>query len=199
MEARIQLMVNGEPREATISPETTLLDLLRDAWGLTGTKKGCDEGDCGACTVLLDGKPVNACLVLAVRVHGRDVMTIEGLGTVDNPHPLQTSFVEEASLQCGFCGPGLLLSSKALLEANPDPTEEEIRRALSGNLCRCTGYTKIVWAVQKAAQKMKTQDGPGGENPERGGYEPNPRGGERQHRSDSGGRGSAQSQARCPS
>lgn len=164
MEARIQLMVNGEPREATISPEITLLDLLRDTWGLTGTKKGCNEGDCGACTVLLDGKPVNACLVLAIRTHGHEVMTIEGLGTVDEPHPLQSSFVEEAALQCGFCGPGMLISSKALLEVNADPTEMEINRALSGNLCRCTGYSKIVQAVQKASQKIKTQQG----SPEKG-------------------------------
>jgi len=166
MKAWIQLRVNGEPKEAIISPETTLLDLLRDTWGLTGTKKGCDEGDCGACTVLLDGKPVNACLVLAIRAQGQEVMTIEGLGTVDEPHPLQASFVEEAALQCGFCGPGMLLSSKALLEVNPAPTEMEINRALSGNLCRCTGYTKIVRAVQGASQKIKAQQGSPEKDPE---------------------------------
>ena len=158
MPAQIRIKVNGEDRQAMISPETTLLDLLRDTWGLTGTKKGCNEGDCGACTVLLDGRPINACLVLAIRADGHEVITIEGLGTPDKPHPLQSSFVELTSLQCGFCGPGMLLSAKALLDANPDPTELEIRQALSGNLCRCTGYTKIVNAVQTAAQKIKARE-----------------------------------------
>ncbi len=153
-QVQVNIIVNGEPKQATVTPETMLLDLLRDTWGLTGTKKGCNEGNCGACTILLDGKPVNSCLVLAVRADGHEVMTIEGLGNSDDPHPLQTFFVEHASLQCGFCGPGMLISSKALLDVNPNPTETEIRRALSGNLCRCTGYSKIVSAVQNAAQKI---------------------------------------------
>lgn len=155
MLASIEIIVNGEPRQATISPETTLLEVLRRVWGLTGTKEGCNEGDCGACTVLLDGKPVNACLVLAIRANGREVTTVEGLGRPEHLHPLQRSFVEHASLQCGFCGPGMLISSKALLDATPNPTEAEVRHALSGNLCRCTGYTQIVNSVLGAAQEKK--------------------------------------------
>jgi carbon-monoxide dehydrogenase small subunit len=151
---QVEIAVNGERRQATVSPETTLLEVLRQTWHLTGTKQGCEEGDCGACTVLLDGRPVNACLVLAIRADGREVLTIEGLGNVDNLHTLQNAFVEHASLQCGFCGPGMLVSSKALLDSNPNPSEFEIRRALSGNLCRCTGYSKIVEAVQSAAQVL---------------------------------------------
>jgi carbon-monoxide dehydrogenase small subunit len=152
---QVEITVNGERRQASVSPETTLLELLRQIWHLTGAKQGCGTGDCGACTILLDGRPVNACLVLAVRASGREVTTIEGLGSVDDLHPLQRAFVEHASLQCGFCGPGMLVSSKALLDSNPHPSEFEIRRALSGNLCRCTGYSKIVEAVQSAAQFSK--------------------------------------------
>jgi carbon-monoxide dehydrogenase small subunit len=151
---QIDIVVNGEHRNAAIPPETTLLELLRNVWQLTGTKRGCNEGDCGACTVLLDGRPVNACLVLAIRVHGREVTTIEGLGKPDLLHPLQKSFVEHASLQCGYCGPGMLMSAKALLDSNRHPSELEVRRALSGNLCRCTGYFKIVHAVRSAALTM---------------------------------------------
>lgn len=154
MLAHIEVTVNGERRQASVPAETTLLDVLRGTWGLTGTKKGCDEGDCGACTVLLDGRPVNACLVLAVRANGHLVTTVEGLGHPDHLHPLQYAFVEYASLQCGFCGPGMLMSSKALLDSNPDPTEAEVRWALSGNLCRCTGYAKIIDAIQGAAKEM---------------------------------------------
>ncbi len=155
MLAQLEIMVNGEHRQATVSPETTLLEVLRKIWGLTGTKEGCGEGDCGACTVLLDGQPVNSCLVLAIRADGHEVTTIEGLGDIDHLHPLQSAFVEHAVLQCGFCGPGILVSSKALLDSNPNPTGDEVRRALSGNLCRCTGYSKIIDAVQSAAQMMK--------------------------------------------
>ena len=151
----IEIIVNGERKKATVSPEYTLLDVLRETWGLTGTKKGCDEGDCGACTVLLDGKPVNSCLVLAIRADGRNVITIEGLGDVEQPHPLQAAFVEHAAIQCGFCGPGMLMSAKALLEDNPNPTEAEVRQALSGNLCRCTGYTKIIEAVLGACAEKR--------------------------------------------
>lgn len=155
MSARVKILVNGEWKTASVEPQTTLLELLRETWGLTGAKRGCDEGDCGACTVLLDGQPVNACLVLAVRVNGRKVTTIEGLGDEEHPHPLQTAFVQHGALQCGYCGPGMLLSAKALLDGNPSPTEAEIRQALSGNLCRCTGYSKIVEAVQSAGQELK--------------------------------------------
>jgi len=155
MSAQVKIMVNGEWKTASVEPQTTLLELLRETWGLTGAKRGCGEGDCGACTVLLDGQPVNACLILAVRMDGREVTTIEGLGDEEHPHPLQTAFVQHGSLQCGFCGPGMLLSAKALLDVNPLPTEAEIRQALSGNICRCTGYAKIIEAVQSASRAMK--------------------------------------------
>ena len=155
MPAQVKIMVNGEWKTASVEPQTTLLELLRETWGLTGAKRGCDEGDCGACTVLLDGQPVNACLVLAVRVNGRKVTTIEGLGDEEHPHPLQTAFVQHGALQCGYCGPGMLLSAKALLDVNPSPTEAEIRQALSGNLCRCTGYSKIIEAVRSASRRIK--------------------------------------------
>ena len=148
----IDLAVNGKPRSASISPETTLLALLRDFLLLTGAKLGCDAGDCGACTVLVDGKPVNACLMLAAQAQGRDVLTIEGLAAADRLHPLQKAFEDTAALQCGFCGPGMILSAKALLDRNTDPTDAEIRDALSGNLCRCTGYAKIIEAVHEAAR-----------------------------------------------
>jgi carbon-monoxide dehydrogenase small subunit len=153
------MQVNGEWREATVAPETTLLDVLRETWGLTGTKKGCDEGECGACTVLLDGEPVNACLVLAVRAQGASVTTIEGVGDPRHPHPLQSAFVENAAVQCGYCAPGMILSAKALLDKNLNPTAQEVRRALSGNLCRCTGYTKIVDAVLRAGRKLQEAKG----------------------------------------
>jgi carbon-monoxide dehydrogenase small subunit len=138
-----------------VQPETTLLEVLRDTWGLTGAKRGCDEGDCGACTVLLDGKPVNSCLVLAIRLDGREITTIEGLGKEDRLHPLQSAFIHHGALQCGFCGPGMILSAKALLDSNPNPTEAEIRQALAGNICRCTGYSKIIEAVQSASRMIK--------------------------------------------
>jgi carbon-monoxide dehydrogenase small subunit len=152
---QVKISVNGEWKEASIEPETTLLELLRNIWGLTGTKRGCDEGDCGACTVLLDGKPVNSCLILAIRVNGHEVTTIEGLGDAERLHPLQTAFVKYGALQCGFCGPGMLLSAKALLDSNPHPTRVEIQLALSGNICRCTGYSKIIEAVSSASHMIK--------------------------------------------
>ena len=155
MSVQVKIRVNGEWMTASVEPQTTLLELLRETWGLTGAKRGCGEGDCGACTVLLDGQPVNACLILAVRMDGREVTTIEGLGDEEHPHPLQTAFVQHGALQCGFCGPGMLLSAKALLDVNPLPTEAEIRQSLSGNICRCTGYAKIIEAVQSASQGMK--------------------------------------------
>lgn len=148
----IRILVNGIWRTAPVEPQVTLLEVLRDEWHLTGTKRGCDEGDCGACTVLLDGKPVNSCLVLAVRANGHQVTTVEGLGDEDHLHRLQIAFIQHGALQCGFCGGGMLMSAKALLDANPSPTEADIRQALAGNLCRCTGYAKIVEAVLSASQ-----------------------------------------------
>jgi carbon-monoxide dehydrogenase small subunit len=152
---QIQIDVNGEWKDVSVDPQTTLLDLLRETLGLTGAKKGCDEGDCGACTVLLNGKAVNACLVLAVRAAGASVTTIEGLGDFRHPHPLQSEFVKRAAVQCGYCAPGMILSAKALLDGNPDPTALEVRQALAGNLCRCTGYAKIVDAVLSAGSRIR--------------------------------------------
>ena len=131
-------------------PHWTLLKLLRERLGLTGTKEGCGIGECGACTVLLDGTPVNACLILAPKVNGKEILTIEGLGNRDRLHPLQRSFVDHGAVQCGFCTPGILMSSKALLEKNPSPTREEIKDAISGHLCRCTGYHQIIEAIEAA-------------------------------------------------
>jgi len=151
----VTLRVNGDMRSASVPPETTLLELLRNSFGLTGAKLGCDAGDCGACTVIVDGKAVNACLMLACQADGREVLTIEGLATRDRLHPLQQAFESHASLQCGFCGPGAILSAKALLDGNPDPSLPQIREALAGNLCRCTGYTKMIEAVRDAARAMR--------------------------------------------
>jgi len=151
----VTITVNGSVRSASVPPETTLLKLLRDYFQLTGTKLGCDVGDCGACTVIVDGMAVNACLMLAAQADGRQVLTIEGLATKDRLHPLQKVFEESGALQCGFCGPGMLLSAKALLDDNPDPSSHDIRDALAGNLCRCTGYSKVVEAVQDAARIMR--------------------------------------------
>jgi carbon-monoxide dehydrogenase small subunit len=150
-EHTITLTVNGQQRTVTTQANRTLLQLLREDLALTGTKDGCSEGECGVCTVIMDGKPVNACLVLAPQADGQEILTIEGLGTRQQPHPLQTAFVEQGAVQCGYCIPGAIVSAYALLQANPQPTDEEIRIAIAGNLCRCTGYTKIVAAVHKAA------------------------------------------------
>jgi carbon-monoxide dehydrogenase small subunit len=138
-----------------VAPETTLLVMLRETLGLTGAKLGCDVGDCGACSVILDGQSVNACLVLAAQANGRDVQTIEGLADAAHLHPLQDVFEKLAALQCGFCGPGIILTAKTLIDENPDPSDFEIRDALAGHLCRCTGYTKIVEAVADAARVMR--------------------------------------------
>lgn len=151
----VTLKVNGETRTASVPPETTLLRMLRDQLGLTGSKLGCDVGDCGACTVIVDGKPVNSCLMLAMQAEGRDVLTIEGLATMDRVHPIQRAFEDCASLQCGFCGPGVIMSAKALLDEIPNPTIAQIRDALGGNLCRCTGYVKMIEAIQIAARSMR--------------------------------------------
>jgi carbon-monoxide dehydrogenase small subunit len=150
---KVSLTINGERRTAEVPPETTLLRLLRETFNLTGAKLGCDVGDCGACTVIVDGKLVNSCLMLAGQVDGRDVLTIEGLATSDNLHPIQRVFEEKGSLQCGFCGPGVIMSAKWLLDQNPDPSVPEIRDVLSGNLCRCTGYTKMIEAIQTIARE----------------------------------------------
>jgi carbon-monoxide dehydrogenase small subunit len=145
------MTVNGVLRSAAVPPETTLLRLLRDEFQLTGAKLGCDVGDCGACTVIVDGKSVNSCLMLAGQANGREILTIEGLATVDRLHPIQKVFEDLGALQCGFCGPGVIMSAKALLDENPKPTVQEIRDGLAGNLCRCTGYTKMIEAIQLAA------------------------------------------------
>ena len=152
MKQSIELKVNGEIREVVIEPRTTLLEVLREELGLTGTKQGCDTGDCGACTVLIDGKPCVSCLTLAVEAQGEEILTIEGLGRDSKLHPLQEAFIEHFAVQCGFCTPGMILSAKALLDRNPHPTEGEIKEAISGNLCRCTGYVKIVQAIRAAAK-----------------------------------------------
>ncbi len=149
--------VNGEPREFLCEVDQTLLDALRDELGLTGSKEGCGSGDCGACSVMLDGRLVCSCLALAVEAEGREVETIEGMADGDRLHPLQRTFLEEAALQCGICTPGFLVAAKALLDRDPDPSETEIRYWLAGNLCRCTGYDKIVRAVQKAAVEMRAE------------------------------------------
>lgn len=150
--ATVTMKVNGVTRTAAVPPETTLLRLLRDEFQLTGAKLGCDVGDCGACTVIVDGKSVNSCLMLAGQADGRDVLTIEGLATMDKLHPIQKVFEDLGALQCGFCGPGVIMSAKALLDDNPSPTLQDIRDGLAGNLCRCTGYTKMIEAIQLAAR-----------------------------------------------
>jgi carbon-monoxide dehydrogenase small subunit len=159
MKTHIELNVNGRTVHVQVNPEDLLLDVLRNQLGLLGAKEGCSTGECGACTVLMDGRPVNACLILAVRAQGIEITTIEGLGTPDNLHPLQEAFVDHAALQCGFCGPGVLLSAKALLDRNPTPTEQEIKEAIAGNVCRCTGYTKMIEAIQRAAEALLREGG----------------------------------------
>lgn len=154
MKRIVQFTVNGEPVEVAVTPNRTLLQVLREDLGLTGTKHGCGLGDCGACTVIMDGVPVNSCLVLAVQARGREIQTIEGLTGNGKLHPLQTAFIDKGAIQCGFCTPGMIISAKALLDENPRPTETEIRTAISGNLCRCTGYQKIVEAITAAAEAM---------------------------------------------
>ena len=159
MKKAIQLSVNGQQVQVSVGGSETLLDCLRNQLGLTGTKKGCDQGDCGACTVLVDGTPVNSCLMLALEADGRDITTIEGLAQEDGLHPLQEAFISHNAVQCGFCTPGMILTAAALLKENPHPSEREIRHYLQGNLCRCTGYSKIVEAVQAAAQGLSGESG----------------------------------------
>ena len=150
----IQLRVNGEDHDVVVSPNETLVEVLRDRLELTGAKMGCGEGACGTCTVLLDGKPVRSCLTLAVEVQGKEIVTIEGLAEGAKLHPVQEAFMEHGAIQCGFCSPGMILTGKALLDENPHPTEEEVRRAISGVVCRCTGYAKIVEAIMAAADTL---------------------------------------------
>ena len=152
---RIEIAINGRKRQFDVEPNKLLLNLLRDELYLTGTKYGCGIGECGACTVLLDGAPVLACLTLAVDADGRRVDTIEGLAEGDRLDPVQEAFLEEGAVQCGFCTPGFIMTTKALLRENPDPSEEEIREYLKGNLCRCTGYVNIVKAVKRAAENLR--------------------------------------------
>ena len=153
MKRLITLHVNGKSYEVAIEPRQSLLQVLREELHLTGTKEGCSEGECGACTVILDGKTVDSCLIFGLEVEGCRITTIEGLSSNDTLHPVQQAFVEHGGAQCGFCTPGMILAAKALLEQTPNPSEEEIRWGLSGNLCRCTGYVKIVETVQAAAQQ----------------------------------------------
>lgn len=155
----IRVTVNGELHEAAVLPYHSLLEFLREDLALTGTKRGCDQGDCGACTVILNGRVVPSCLTLAVAAEGATVTTIEGLATDGELHPIQHAFVEGAAIQCGFCTPGMILSSVALLQENPQPTDREIRGAIAGNLCRCTGYSQIVAAIQSAAQHLDASGG----------------------------------------
>ncbi len=152
MKKSIKLKVNGETHEVAVEPRKTLLDVIRDDLGLTGTKKGCDQGGCGTCTVIFDGKAVNSCLVLAVEAEGKDVLTIEGLAKGAKLHPIQEAFINHGAIQCGFCTPGMIMSAKVLLDKNPNPTEKEVRDAIGGNLCRCTGYVKIVEAILAVAK-----------------------------------------------
>src|ERR671925_475207 len=157
MKKQIRFTLNGKGMTLEVPAHRLLLDLLRDEIGVTGTKEGCGTGDCGACTVFLDGKPVNSCLVLSGELDGAEIVTIEGLKIGPELHPIQTAFIQDGGAQCGYCTPGMLMMSKALLDENPDPSEDDIRFALSGNLCRCTGYAKIIQGVQDAAAEIRAK------------------------------------------
>jgi len=164
MKHPIKIAVNGENYELSVSPDELLIDILRNRLDLTGTNEGCGTGDCGACTVLVDGKPLNSCLTLALEVDGKNILTIEGLAQGGELHPLQKAFIDEGAVQCGFCTPGMILSAKAFLDENSHPSEEEIKRGIAGNFCRCTGYKKIIKAIQTAslglASEIKAPAGP---------------------------------------
>jgi len=149
----VTFIINGDKKTLNIDPSMTLIEILRKELKLTGTKEGCGKGECGSCTVIMNGKTVNSCLVLGSQIDGSEITTIEGLSKKGELHPLQKAFIEEGAVQCGFCIPGMIMSAKSLLDENPDPTEEEIREGISGNLCRCTGYSKIIEAIQKAAKE----------------------------------------------
>jgi len=153
----IKLTVNNQPCRLIVPPWRTLLEVIREDLGLTGTKEGCGLGECGACTVLIDGRAVNSCLVLAAEADGKQITTIEGLADGDKLHPIQQAFVDHGGLQCGFCTPGMIMSAKALLDQNPTPTEEEIKQGIAGNLCRCTGYAKIIESIKAAAKNMEAK------------------------------------------
>jgi len=157
MKYPLKLKVNGEAYQLEVPANWTLLDVIREECGLTGTKQGCGSGECGACTVLLDGEPVNSCLVLALQANGKSVTTIEGLSRGEKMHPIQEAFIAHGAVQCGFCTPGMVLAAKALLDKNPRPKEVEVREALAGNLCRCTGYQKIVEAILSLGAESKEQ------------------------------------------
>lgn len=151
----LNIIVNGERKEAEVSAQETLLHVLREKFGHTEVKEGCGKGDCGACAVLLNGKAINACLTLALQAHKQNIVTLKGIGSPEKPHPLQESFVKNGAIQCGFCTAGMITSAKALLDENPQPSKDEIKKAISGNLCRCTGYKKIIKAIEEAAKKLK--------------------------------------------
>ncbi len=153
----IHLTVNGRLHDVVVEPNVTLLSALRERLGVVDVKNGCEKGDCGACTILLDGKAVNSCLVLAWQADGGDIITDAGLGTLEHPHPIQAAFTDVGAAQCGYCTPGMIIAAKALLDENPSPNDAEIREALSGNLCRCTGYGQIIQAVQSAARKIAAE------------------------------------------
>lgn len=157
MEQEVTLQVNGETYKLSIDVRRTLLEVLRDELNLTGTKEGCGTGDCGACTVLLDGTPIASCLTLAIEAQGKEISTIEGLAKDGQLHPIQRAFIDHGAIQCGYCTPGMIMSAKALLDRNPQPTEAEVREAISGNYCRCTGYTKILEAILAASQAKWAQ------------------------------------------
>jgi carbon-monoxide dehydrogenase small subunit len=152
---KISFILNGKQYELKVKLWQTLLELIREDLNLTGTKEGCGQGECGSCTVIMNGKTVNSCLVPAVEADGQEILTIEGLSDNDRLHPIQEAFVSHSGMQCGFCTPGMIMSAKALLDSNPDPTEAEIRESISGNFCRCTGYTKIIESISAAADLMK--------------------------------------------
>jgi len=155
MKKEIEFTINGEKRKLAVNTKDLLLDVIRKDLGLTGTKYACGTGECGACTILMEEKPVLSCLMLAVMADKKNITTIEGIGTDKNPHPLQEAFVQAGAVQCGYCTPGMVLSAKALLDKNPNPTEVDIKRAIGGHLCRCTGYVKIIEAIQLAAKRMR--------------------------------------------
>ena len=161
MKQAIELNINGQVYDAIVSPEDLLIDVLRQKIGLTGTKKGCGQGDCGTCTVIIDGKRALACLTLAIACQGKEIFTIEGLEDNGELHPIQEAFLDKGAVQCGFCTPGMIMSTKALLDENPDPSLDEIKRGLSGNLCRCTGYLKIFDSVEEAATRLQADGGSG--------------------------------------
>lgn len=155
--AEITLKVNGIRYTVDVKPPRTLVEVLRETLGLTGTKKSCNEGECGACTVLMDGKPVASCLVLAIDAQGKEILTIEGLSKGENLHPIQEAFLKHGGIQCGFCTPGMVMSAKAFLDEHPKPTQIEVRKAISGNLCRCTGYQQIVDSIMAGSEMMKRE------------------------------------------